>query len=116
MLMTCKMRCPCKWGRNTFSSEAAWEGSLTFIHGTFFEVLVCVGVSQLMVDYWDDWSQADKVSILSAGVFLVFLSSYLLFGLYFVCCKSADLALSERAQEEERHIARCNFLHQSLAF
>ena len=44
-LLACLIRCPCKWARETFSGQAVWAGSLAFIHGTFFEIMVTVAVA-----------------------------------------------------------------------
>jgi len=115
-LLTCRLKCPCKSVQNTFSQKYAWSGSLTFIHGTFFEVLVCVSVSMVMVPYWDNSERSDQVSIGCAYFFLALLVCYLLFGLYFSCCKARDLAIYNRAEAEERNLERCFFLHDSLAF
>jgi len=89
---------------------------LTFVHVTFFEILVCTISSLLMLLYWDFWGKADKVSIVCALAFSAILGAYLLFGLYFVCFKSYPLALTQSAEAEERNLERCKFLHESLAY
>mmetsp|Transcript_32586 Transcript_32586/g.43025 ORF Transcript_32586/g.43025 Transcript_32586/m.43025 type:complete len:110 (-) Transcript_32586:57-386(-) len=45
MLLRCRLQCPCKWVRKVFSMKHAWSGLLTFIHGTFFTIMVCASVS-----------------------------------------------------------------------
>ena len=96
-LLTCRIRCPCKWARKACSGKAVWSGSLAFIHGTFFEIMITATISFGMTQYWDHFNSADHTSIVLTFVFYVILGLYLLFGLYFVFCKSGKLALVSRA-------------------
>ena len=103
-LLTCRIRCPCKWAREAFSGEAVWSGSLAFIHGTFFEILITATISFGMTQYWDHFNSADHTSIVLTYVFYVILGLYLLFVLYFILFKSGKLTLLTRAEEQERNL------------
>ena len=59
MIKPCLHRCPCKWIRENLSSAKAWDSSLTFIHGTFFSIMICMAVSKSMAEYYDDLKPAD---------------------------------------------------------
>ena len=54
-----RMRCPCKWGRKKFKSDNVRGTSITFIHGTFFEILVSCSVSNLMLQQYSNWEVPD---------------------------------------------------------
>ena len=49
--------------QDKFSMATQTQGALGFIHGTFFEVLVCVSISMGMLQYSDYLTDADWVSI-----------------------------------------------------
>ena len=103
-IVSTRIRCPCKWGRKKFKSDNVRGTTIAFIHGTCFEILVSCSVSNLMLEKYSDWEVPDKVSIISGLVFYAFLAVYLLFGIYFVCFKTSDLALKKRAKQEARNI------------
>ena len=86
----CRLRCPCKWGRNFFSQRNVWHSSLTFFHGVFFEILVCVSVSLSLIPFLTEnfINNADRTSVGYALLFLALLIGYLLFVTYFACIKS----------------------------
>ena len=116
MVIIFKIRFPCKWARETFSKGYVWIGTLTLIHGTFFESIVCVAVSRQMYEHWDKFNRSDHVSIVAGMIYYGFLIGYLLFGFYFVFFKSGKLALKTRTEIEEENLKRCVFLHESLVF
>ena len=113
-LFACRIRCPCKWARKTFSSHVVWAGSVAFIHVTFFELMISGATGSELVQYWDHLNSADHTSIALTVVFMVILGLYLLFGLYFVFFKSGPLMLVSKAEEEERNLERCELIHESL--
>ena len=90
----CRVTCPCKWGRENFAPAAVWITSLTFIHGTFFEISVCAFISLSMVPFvsWEDLlNSSDNASCGFALLFGIIMVLYVLFVNYFVCCKSRKL-------------------------
>lgn len=105
-LRVLSIKCPCKWGQKTFSSSAVWSSTLTFVHGTFFEILVCVSISMSMVRFWDFYKSADHTSISISIVFLILLAAYLGFVAYFAVYKSHQMATLNQVEVQERHIKR----------
>lgn len=63
-------------------------GNLTFIHGTFFEVLVCVSISMQMLSYSSFLNEADWISVYMSFFYAGILGSYIVFLMYFSCTKS----------------------------
>ena len=103
----CRLKCPCKWGRNYFSPNRVWDSSLTFIHGVFFEILVCISVSMSLLPFMQDFlSGSDKISIGIAFFFMTLLVAYLMFVTYFACFKAKQIAEKHRAEVEERNLLR----------
>ena len=111
MCVRCRHRLPSKRLRDNLSGAAVWAGSLAFIHGTFFEILVCLAVNEQMLEYYEHWNDPDHVSMYVAIFFGVLLFCYLCFGIYFVCCKSEALAQLKRNEEDKRNLERCEELH-----
>lgn len=64
------------------------SANLTFIHGTFFEVLVCVSISMQMLAYGEFLNISDWVSVFMSFFFGTILLTYVLYLLYFTCVKS----------------------------
>ena len=114
MCMRCRHQLPTKWLRALLAGPAVWASSLAFIHGTFFEILVSLAVNEQMVQYYEYWTEADHVSIITAFFFAFLLLCYLVFVLFFVCCKTQNLALLNRVEVEERNLNRCKELHKDL--
>ena len=54
--------------------------------------MVCMAVSKGMLEYYDEFKPIDRFSIILALVFLIILGGYILFGCYFVFCKSHHVA------------------------
>ena len=73
---------------------------LVFIHGTFFEILICVSVTILMFEHYDWLGEADRTSLYFSASFGFALAVYLLFVLYFSLVKSRGMALKGRAERE----------------
>lgn len=59
MVKPCLHRCPCKWVRENLSTAKIWDNSLTFIHGTFFSIMICSAVSKSMAEYYDEFETVD---------------------------------------------------------
>lgn len=74
---------------------------MTFIHGTFFEIAVCVFISVNLVNFWDYLNKADKMSAYFAYLFLLILVGYIAFAIYFTLCRSKDFAFKHRSIAEE---------------
>ena len=108
-LQICK--CPCKSLRKSFSNAKAWSSSLIFIHGTFFEILVCVSISMSMVPFWEFFNKVDHASIGITFVFLAILIGYLAFVVFFVVFKSGALAKRHRADCEEEVMKKMQLLY-----
>jgi len=57
MLKTCeRKRRPCSCCKKIFSGNAVWISSLTFIHATFFEIVVSASISMRMLFFVDHLS------------------------------------------------------------
>mmetsp|Transcript_20329 Transcript_20329/g.27489 ORF Transcript_20329/g.27489 Transcript_20329/m.27489 type:complete len:285 (-) Transcript_20329:765-1619(-) len=104
-------RCPCRWAERKFSSKETWSSSLTLIHGTFFEFMACACLAMTMVPFWDDFIEQDQFSIVLAVICLFLLCVYLVFIVFFACCRSRAMALKQREEEEERNLAKCKQIH-----
>ena len=100
-IITCRLKLPFKWARRYFSAENTWANSLIFLHGTYFEIAVCVCISMSLVNFWDYLNSADKMSAYFAFMFLFFIVFYLIFAFYFAFCLSGNFALKHRAEIEK---------------
>ena len=72
--------------KNALAPLTIWTGSLSFVHGAFFEIMVSITTAMVVVDYWYELNEADHISIycqLFAGVIVVL---YVSFIFYFACC------------------------------
>lgn len=107
-MLACIRHCTGKgWLRKRLVLSSVIGGNLTFIHGTFFEVLVCVSVSMLMLTYSDYLNSADRVSVYFSFFFGAVLASYCLLLLYFMCAKSrlwVTKAKGNRAHKQEENV------------
>jgi len=57
MLKTCEGKCRrCSFCEQIFSGRAVWMSSLTFIHATFFEIVVSASISMRMLLFVDHLS------------------------------------------------------------
>ena len=113
-MLVCRANCPCRFLRKTFSAEVVWYSSLTFLHGTFFEISVCVCTSLSMIPHWSFLSKSDHLSIGSAILFLAILITYWGFSAHFALCKSRKLANLNQAEVEERNIKRSAYEHERI--
>ena len=91
MLRICGEKCKCEWGEKIFSGSAVWISILTFIHVTFFEIVVCASTSMRMLPLVDHLTYADKVSIAIAFLFAAIIIGYFLFVTHLDCCRSRQL-------------------------
>ena len=115
ILKVFRLRCPCEWGRQTFSGSSIWLSSLEFIHGTFFEIIVCISISMSMLTFTEFLKTSDKVSIAFSLFSAAFVIAYIILVSYFVCCRSKQLSEFHKAKEEERNLQRTlKFYHKWL--
>ena len=63
-LMPCMYRIRFKYIQNNFSRQAFFNSTVNFIHGTFFEILVCVSISMQMLYFREFLNDKDMVSII----------------------------------------------------
>ena len=111
-LRICERNCSCTCCEKTFSSSAVWMSSLTFIHATFYEIVVCASISMRMLLFVDHLSYADKVSIGIAFFSSAIIFWYILFNGYLVCCRSRQLYEIHVYPEEERNLERAGQLDE----
>ena len=93
-----KVTCCCTWGINTYSAAGASSHTLNFIHGVFFEVLICVSTSMGMMQYAEYFNDSDKWSVALQFVFMAFLVSYFLFVTYFTVFKTGDYVIKNHGE------------------
>ena len=77
------------------------QNGLTFVHGTFFEILLCVSVVVAMLPYWEWLNSADRISIYVACFFALILAGYQLFVLYFAFTKVKLITQKAKAERFE---------------
>lgn len=80
--------CCCKRAKETFTMKQVSDSSLNLIHGTFFEMLVCVSCSMFIFKYEQFFTTADWVSIYLQFTFAACLAFYILFITYFTIVKT----------------------------
>ena len=73
-----------------FAVSASLKKSLTFIHGTFFEILVAASIAMKMLTFSDYLNRADWVSLYLAFFCGAVLLIYVIYLLYFTLFKSAE--------------------------
>ena len=108
-LRICRVTCPCKSVQETLAVSAVFSSTLTFIHGTFFEIIVCVSVSMSMIPFLQRdnlLNDADRLSCAFAIFFGAIMAAYTSFVLYFLACKSRALADYHQSQVEEKNLDR----------
>ena len=103
--------CRCNRLREKFSLTKAWQGSLTFLHGTFFEILVCLSISVGMLSYWEYFNEADHASVLLSLFFMLLMIGYLFTVLFFALFRSKMLAKKHRAECEENVLDKTELIH-----
>ena len=106
-LRVCRVNCPCKSIRDTFAASAVWSSSLMFIHGTFFEITVCVSISMSMIPflkYENLLNDADSLSCTFALLFSTIMIAYIAYVFYFLCFKSSKLVDFHRSSVEENNL------------
>ena len=109
ILFTCGIRtcrCPFNKLRDHFTYKKAWSSSLTFIHGTFFETMVCVSISTGMLKFWDFFETVDHVSVITASLFLLIIVGYLIVVIYFTFFKAKTLASIHLAKRDELMLSK----------
>ena len=99
LLAVLKIKCCCRWGVNNYSRTAVSSGSLNFIHGVFFEVLICISCSMLMIKYEEYFNDSDKVSFALQFIFCAILAFYVLFVIYFTVFKTQDYVVKNKGQQ-----------------
>ena len=73
--------------------------SLGFIHGCFFEVLICVSISMYMLDFYDYLNPHDQYCVFLQFLFSAILIAYLSYVLYFTIFKAGALAKKTELQK-----------------
>ena len=116
LLIPCLHRIPIPWVRKFFSTNSSLSSALTFIHGTFFEIMVCAATSTIYVEFWDMITRPDKLSLVIGMIIIIMLCCYLFLGFYFFLIKAGDFVLKQREKIEEKNFERCDFIHKSLIF
>jgi len=81
-------------------------GSLGFIHGVFFEVLVCVSISVKMLEYGEFLNDSDWVSLYLAAFFGLILLIYIAFLVYFSCVSKKMVDKAQGTKNEEKQEMR----------
>ena len=90
------------------------QNGLIFIHGTFFEILLCVSVVVAMLPYWEWLNGADRFSLYVAGFFALILASYLLFVLFFAITKAKLITQKAFAEKYEGREDRLEEIHKII--
>ena len=90
------------------------DSSLNLIHGTFFEMLVCVSVSMRMLKFADFYTDADWVSVVLQFVFAVFLVGYIIFITYFTVMKTGLLKIKSTAEALEAKKEMVKNVHKGI--
>jgi len=107
-LLVTKLTFCCKCAKKKFAIKSVASDFLEFIHGTFFEIMVCVSVSMAMLEYRDYFTDADTFSVTLQFVFTVILAAYICFVFYFTAFKatkwqvkkSSDLVDKKKEKQE----------------
>ena len=102
MLAILKVKCCCSWGINTYSPVGVSSHTLNFIHGVFFEVLICVSTSMGMMQYREYFNNSDKWSVALQFIFMAFLVSYILFVTYFTVFKTRDYVTKNHGEATKK--------------
>lgn len=98
MLGCIKVKC-IQWFYNKLGLGEIYVGSLGFIHGVFFEVLVCVSISMYMIDFYNFLNMHDEYCIVLQFFFSGILIAYLCYVLYFTIFKAGALAEKTRIEK-----------------
>ena len=85
--------------RKRLKLKGVFQNSLYFIHGVFFEVLVCVSMSMRMLDYYEYLNDSDKASIGLQFFFAVILFAYLMYVFYFTIFKTGTWVKKNKADK-----------------
>ena len=114
LVAPCRHILCCKWAKQRFQFVEAKRRSLLFVHGLFFEISVCFGVSMAMPMYWDYWNEWDKASIYISFIFGLILISYLVFVIHLTFVRAPQIALNYRAKQDRKHLKMAKTVHGDL--
>ena len=93
------------WKCKKFDAKKAWDSTLGFLEGIFFESMVCVSVSFRLFDYYDYLNSSDKFSIANHMVVLVVMACFVSLITYFTVFKMPKLValhtLGQRQKKQE---------------
>ena len=97
-----KIRAPCRMVR----SNDVLQNSTIFMTGAFFEILVCVSISMLMLTYYDELVEADDMSLVFQFIFMVVIIVFIGFVSYFSFFVSPKLAILKQGQRYREREAK----------
>jgi len=89
------------WLKNRLGASKVLTSNLAFVHGVFFEVLVCVSISMAMLSYSEFLNDSDWTSVYLSFIFAAILLCYIVFMLYFSCWKSMQMVVLARGNQLE---------------
>lgn len=95
-------KCKCRRVQKYFSFKNVSKGSLEFVHGTFFELLVCTSISMAMLQYAASFTASDTFSVVMQMLFALVLCVYVLTATYFTIKTSALMQISKAGKLAEK--------------
>ena len=107
-------RCCCGWCKRNFDLKKVSSDSLNFIHGTFFEVMVCVSVSMRMLKYEKYFETPDYVSVVLQFFFALILITYVIFVTYFTIFKTGPLQIRSSGLIEASRKKHMKSIHKEI--
>ena len=87
---------------------------LIFIHGTFFEIMVCFSVTVLMLKNYDWLGGADKVSLLVGIFFALLRLGYLALVFYFILTKAKLIVQKTQGELAEENQGKIKDVHEDV--
>lgn len=87
-LICCRFGWCCNYCKKTLTIKEFSDSSLNLIHGTFFELVICVSCSMWTLPYSDYFTDADWVSVVLQFIFAAIALCYVLFVTYFTVAKT----------------------------
>ena len=80
-----------------------WEGTIVFLQGTFFELMVSLTISMTMFELWEFLTFGDKISVVNQMVVAVIMIAFILFITYFTIFKTKKLIMVKNVKEFEKN-------------
>ena len=117
LVAACRKKIPVKCIRKSFTVKQTRSSSVTFMHATFFDLAISSFTCMTMVEYWDFFDAADKVSIQIAILFIIFVAAYLGFAFFFACFRSKKVAMKNWAKFLKKHVLKqSREIHERLLY